>query len=281
MTKALDFRAPYNLRRWQEAGEPQRWVESHQGRWEHSDWTALLDRLRRSFFYWPMDPDAVGRVLEEAKARYWNLRRWRESGEPRRWIAERQGRWGPREREDLLRFLQESTYWPLDLGAAERAVEEAAACYQAVRAWRDSGQAQRWVEEHRGQWNHQDWLDLLHSLRSSCCRALDEAAVGKILEQLKVEWWGLHRWRASGLAWRWTAERHGQWNDDDRRELLESLRDSCFWPLNLQVVQRVLEELRTDWQSRSTSTWAAASRRWTESHRQVLERLRPIPRQAA
>jgi hypothetical protein len=41
-------------------------VESHQGHWNHQDWLALLDELRRSPF-WPMHPDAVGQVLEEVR----------------------------------------------------------------------------------------------------------------------------------------------------------------------------------------------------------------------
>ena len=52
-------------------------MEAHRGEWGHGDWSALLDVLGRSQ-YWPLDPEAVGAVLEEAKRRYWNLRRWLE-----------------------------------------------------------------------------------------------------------------------------------------------------------------------------------------------------------
>jgi hypothetical protein len=55
-----------NLRRWQESGQARAWVEAHQGRWDHDDWLALLEELRRSPF-WPLQQDAVGRVLEELK----------------------------------------------------------------------------------------------------------------------------------------------------------------------------------------------------------------------
>ncbi|HEY7154002.1 MAG TPA: hypothetical protein VH575_08615 [Gemmataceae bacterium] len=53
-----------NLRRWRESGQARAWVETHQGRWDHNDWLALLDELKRSSF-WPMHPDAVGLTLEE------------------------------------------------------------------------------------------------------------------------------------------------------------------------------------------------------------------------
>jgi hypothetical protein len=62
-----------NLRRWRESGEARAWVEARQGRWGHQDWLALLESLRRSRF-WPMSPEAVGLVLEEAK-RDWASRR--------------------------------------------------------------------------------------------------------------------------------------------------------------------------------------------------------------
>jgi hypothetical protein len=55
-----------NLRRWRESGEARAWVEGRQGKWNHPDWLALLESLRRSR-YWPMRPDAVGLVLEEIK----------------------------------------------------------------------------------------------------------------------------------------------------------------------------------------------------------------------
>src|SRR6266436_5632190 len=36
-----------------------------------------------------------------------------------------------------------------------------------VRRWRESGQAQAWIEVHKGQWNHDDWLKLLDTLKRS------------------------------------------------------------------------------------------------------------------
>ena len=58
-----------NLRRWRESGQARSWVQARRGSWGHADWLALLDDLRRSPF-WPMDPAAVGLVLEEEKRRW-------------------------------------------------------------------------------------------------------------------------------------------------------------------------------------------------------------------
>jgi hypothetical protein len=58
-----------NLRRWKESGQPRAWVAARKGEWNHGDWLALLDELRRSP-YWPMQPEEIGRVLEETK-RHW------------------------------------------------------------------------------------------------------------------------------------------------------------------------------------------------------------------
>jgi hypothetical protein len=58
-----------NLRRWREAGQARVWVEAHNGTWDHADWLALLDELQRSPF-WPLEPDDVGRTLEEERAKW-------------------------------------------------------------------------------------------------------------------------------------------------------------------------------------------------------------------
>ena len=34
-----------NLRRWQQSNQPWRWVEAHQGSWDHDDWLKLLAEL--------------------------------------------------------------------------------------------------------------------------------------------------------------------------------------------------------------------------------------------
>jgi hypothetical protein len=58
-----------NVQRWRESGQARAWVEARRGRWNHTDWLALLDQLRRSPF-WPMQADAVGLVLEDEKRRW-------------------------------------------------------------------------------------------------------------------------------------------------------------------------------------------------------------------
>jgi hypothetical protein len=55
-----------NLARWKASGQARAWVEARRGKWNHGDWLALLADLGRSPF-WPMEPDAIGLVLEEYK----------------------------------------------------------------------------------------------------------------------------------------------------------------------------------------------------------------------
>jgi uncharacterized protein (TIGR02271 family) len=55
-----------NLRRWRESGAARQWVAARQGQWGQAEWLALLEALRSTPF-WPMQPDAVGAALEEAK----------------------------------------------------------------------------------------------------------------------------------------------------------------------------------------------------------------------
>jgi hypothetical protein len=40
-------RAYWNLRHWEESGEPYRWVEAHRGEWTHADWLRLAAKLAR------------------------------------------------------------------------------------------------------------------------------------------------------------------------------------------------------------------------------------------
>jgi hypothetical protein len=55
-----------NLLRWEESGSPRKWVEEHHHQWNDEDWQALLKALEDADF-WPMEPDAVGMVLEGLK----------------------------------------------------------------------------------------------------------------------------------------------------------------------------------------------------------------------
>ncbi len=64
---------PGNLLRWQQSGEPSRWVAERSGEWNHNDWLALLSQLRKSTF-WPMDPDKIGAVVEAARQEFLTTR---------------------------------------------------------------------------------------------------------------------------------------------------------------------------------------------------------------
>ncbi len=73
----LGKQAPANpeadkVRRWKESGQAWAWVEKRQGCWNHDEWLAFLEEVKRSPF-WPMNADAVGMVLEEIK-REWPKR---------------------------------------------------------------------------------------------------------------------------------------------------------------------------------------------------------------
>jgi hypothetical protein len=177
----------WNLRRWQASGQPRLWVQARRGRWGHEDWLALLANLRESQ-YWPIASAAVGEVLEQAKREYQNLQRWLESDQPRRWVEARQGRWGEDDWQALLAALERSEFWPLDPAMAQVELEEMQRAYDNLCRWRESGAARKWVEAHRGQWGHGDWLALLASLRASASWPLDPAAVGRVLAQVRVEW---------------------------------------------------------------------------------------------
>ncbi len=113
----------WNLRRWRDSGLARRWVEVHDGRWNHDDWLALLASLRASG-YWPIDPEAVGRLLEDTREEWLNLRRWQASGQPQRWVAEHPGEQSDAAFEALLETLWQTEYWPLDARAVQGLLHE-------------------------------------------------------------------------------------------------------------------------------------------------------------
>jgi hypothetical protein len=184
MSIELDQRLADNLRRWEESGQPRQWVESRCGAWDHRDWLILLANLRHGEF-WPMDPAAVGALLEQMKLERANLRRWQESGHGRRWAEARQGQWNHDEWLRLLQGLQGSVFWPLEAAALGRAVEGYRVEWHNLRRWEQSGQPQRWVEAHGGTWGRDDWLGLVQELHRSAYWPLDLHAAGILLEALK------------------------------------------------------------------------------------------------
>jgi len=61
--------------------------------------------------------------------------------------------------------------------------------------WQKSDQPRLWVEVHRGQWDHEEWLSLLETLRKSEFWPMSPDAVGRALDELKKEWHARERMR--------------------------------------------------------------------------------------
>src|SRR6266545_2971323 len=135
-----------------------------------------------------------------------------------------------------------------------------------LRRWQASGQPRAWVESHGGHWEHSDWLTLLANLRHSEFWPLEAAEVGALLEKLRRERFNLHRLDQSGLLGRWVEARRGQWNDTDCLALLEYLRDTGFWPIQSEVVRRVLEGATREWHNLRRWEQSGQGRRWAEAH---------------
>jgi hypothetical protein len=266
MSAELDGRAAGNLRRWQQSGEPLRWVESRQGRWGPDDLHALLEVLRRSEF-WPLGPAAVEELLDHLTAEWWNLRHWQNSRQPWLWVEARQGQWHHGDWLFLVDTLGRSHFWPLPLDAVGAVLEQVKREYWNLRRWQESGQPRRWVESHRGRWTHEDWLALVEGLRRSDYWSLDLDMVVVLLEDLKAEWWNLHLWQQSGQARQWVEAQSGAWDHADWLSLLETLKHSEYWPLNPEAIGATLEETRRCW--RNLRRWQQSSEpvRWVESHR--------------
>jgi hypothetical protein len=254
------------LRRWQESGEPLRWVEAHQGHWTHADWLALLAKLQRSE-RGAIDPDRIGVLLEDLKRKWWNLRRWRDSGQPHLWVQAHGGRWNHDDWTALLLSLRESAFWPLDPDGVAAVVAEARARHDNLRRWRESGGAREWVEARKGRWGHADWLSLLGALEREEFWPLEAGALAELLEGQKRKWWNLHRWRTSGLARRWVEERRGDWREDDWRALLGALERSEFGPVDPVALRRVLEEHQARWWNLRRWKKSGHPERWVEGHR--------------
>jgi hypothetical protein len=254
----------HNLRRWEWSGQARAWVASRGGRWDHADWLALLDELARSPF-WPLDPDAVGEVLEEIKREWTNLHRWEESGEARRWVAEREGRWTSADWPALAQELRRRGCWPADREAAEELVGGLASEWDNLRRWQASGQPRRWVEQHEARWDQDDWLALLDGLRQSEFWPLPLDRVSPLLEEMKQEWWNLRRWRDSGLAYRWVESRGGQWGGEDWPALRASLRQAGMWPVHPADLAWVMAQVRAEWENLRRWRMSGESLRWLAS----------------
>src|SRR5262245_10939751 len=122
MSALLDPQHTDNLRRWQESGQPQAWVDARGGQWAHADWLTLLGNLRHSEF-WPLDPSAVQAVLERLRRECSEFHRLVQSGAARRWVEARQGEWGQPEWPGVLQALRDAGFYPIRADAVRALLE--------------------------------------------------------------------------------------------------------------------------------------------------------------
>jgi hypothetical protein len=123
-----------NLRRWQESVAVRQWLDDQEGRWGSHDWLSLLASIRSSDF-WPLDPQAAEDVLRRLTAEWWNLRTWRDSGQPHLWVKARGGQWGHEDWLALLEYLRPSQYWPLAPDAVGQVLEDVKAEWLNSPEW--------------------------------------------------------------------------------------------------------------------------------------------------
>jgi hypothetical protein len=235
-----------NLHRWEASGRPRQWVEAHCGHWEHADWLLLLGNLRHSEF-WPLEPVAVGELLERLKRERASLRLWVESGQPRWWVESHRGAWGHDDWLSLLDALRESEFWPLEPTQVGAILEEHKTEWINLQRWREAGQARLWVESRQGVWNHQDWLSLIETLPDLGFWPMNLEALGAVLEQEKERYRKLNLWVESGRAHWWVVSRRGHWDHRAWLDLLDSMQESGFWPVYPDAVGSILEKLARDW----------------------------------
>jgi hypothetical protein len=178
-----------------------------------------------------------------------NLRRWTESGQPRRWVESKCGGWDRADWFVLLANLRHTEFWPMDLrdvAALLRQLGREKRERDNVRRWVASGRARGWVEARGGWWAREDWLSLLEELRRSEFWPLPAEAARRALEELRAERQNLRRWQGSGQARRWVASHGGTWDHDDWLSLLDELRRSEFWPLDFGAVGQALEAVKAE-----------------------------------
>jgi hypothetical protein len=277
MSAHLAAQAADNLRRWREAGEPHRWVQERDGRWDHAAWEALQASLQQSE-YWPVDPAAVGRLVEELRQQRANLKRWLDSGQARHWVAQHGGRWQHRDWQALLEQLRYSEYWPLDPAALGAALQRIAVEVRNLQRWQATGDPRRWVEERHTTWDHADFQRLIETLRRSPFWPLDLGEVGRTLEELQRCYWNVYRWRDAGEARRRVQAHGGKLDHAARLELLDELTRSEYWPMDPVTLERVLAEIEQEadnlrrWQeSGAALAWVEQRRgQWSRSEWQTL-----------
>ena len=173
-----------------------------------------------------------------------NFQRWKESPQSRFWVISHKGRWNHLDWLTLVDELMQSEYWPLDLIAVGKELAALRQMYANVVRWRSSGQPQSWVQARHGHWDHDDWEELLESLKSSAFWPMDPDAVGWTLEEVKREWANLCRWQSSGQPHLWVASHNGLWTSDDWQLLVETLQRSDYWPIDLVGVANTVARIQ-------------------------------------
>jgi len=58
-----------------------------------------------------------------------------------------------------------------------------------IEGWKASGGPKRWVIEHEGTWEHDEWLELLLTLKHTEFWPMREVDIGQALEQARAEWY--------------------------------------------------------------------------------------------
>jgi hypothetical protein len=203
-----------------------------------------------------------------------NLIRWQLSEWPQKWVAEREGHWNHEDWMELLGAIAESEFWPMSPEGVGRLIEEEARRLNLksdnLKRWKTSGLPEQWVKDLNGEWDHEDWTDLLGELAESEFWPMTPESVGQVLEEIKgsiefspapafeegaqtgtgvedvaaLQAENLRRWLDSGQARAWVDGHKRDWNHDDWTGLLGSLAESEFWPMEPEEIGRALEEMR-------------------------------------
>jgi hypothetical protein len=128
--------------------------------------------------------------------------------------------------------------------SAEESIHEAAGNLSDLCA---SGILDIWVKEHAGEWNHDDWQQLLRVIGEDGSYApLDVDQLGRTLHEICEEWraQNLDALTRSAALKGWVKERAGQWTHADWLELLGSIRQRGLWPVDAFQLGETLEELK-------------------------------------
>src|SRR5207248_888306 len=110
----------------------------------------------------------------------------------------------------------------------------------------ESGQPRRWVEPRQGSWDHADWLSLLATLRGSEYWPMHPGALSVALDQVKRGYGMLRRGGESAHPPAGSDSCQGRWNQADWLALLETLRESEFWPMDPDALSGVLDQVKRE-----------------------------------